>query len=77
MTNNEQPERRRRFLLATPGEAERPGAYVPPTIEVIRISVESFMLDSPTTEKVPHDISPNDTDYKIQDEMSGDVWVSF
>jgi hypothetical protein len=49
MTNNEQPERRRRSMLITPGEAERPGAamrlrYLPPAVSIHRVELEKNIV---------------------------------
>jgi hypothetical protein len=45
MKTNEQPERRRRSMLITPGEAKRPGAamrlrYLPPAVSIHRVELE-------------------------------------
>jgi hypothetical protein len=79
MKTKEQPERRRRSIFITPGEAKRPGAamkylYVPPAIAVASVSLESFLLDTITPT-----IEGGSPQYSTYDEetteiKAGDIW---
>jgi hypothetical protein len=76
---NVQTERRRRSRLITPGEAERPEGvmrlpYLPPTITLIDVSLESFLTDSVTltmADGKPKYTPYDDTEPEIE---AGDIW---